>query len=136
MPIEDSLVKSYSNEGLRKAIERRKHALESAEKSVENLKADLRQLEAESIRRDFSLYWDKHPDLTPVNLGDWVMVTPEIVAKYGGGEKAVGTTMTVKKLSIDDMQNVQVDLGAFVWPAIEEVCSMRKAYLDAHPIHA
>lgn len=104
---------------------------------IEGAKLKKRIYEVELNQRKMKIYWDKHPDLTPVSIGDLVMITLEIVESLGGAKSAVGQKISIKKLTINDMQEVSVDLGTFARPSIEDVCSMRKAYLEvmAHKAH-
>lgn len=96
----------------------------------------LKTVQAELDRRALAAYWQAHPELLRVNVGDKVLVT-EASFKVGDSDP-VGSVNTVKSAYFryhgqwGCMIKLDMTWGE-VFRDLETVSDMRRAYLQAHP---
>lgn len=100
------------------------------------------ELEAEIARRQLAAYWAAHPELTPVNVGDKLVLTTALFAfrQQTGGwpkyeESRVHNGDECKVVSMDnDFQWFTIEIAD--WQVgnvpMDVVQHMRRAYLAAH----
>ena len=118
---------------LRDEIQRITRLAENHESIAAGHRREIAAIQAEIARRELDAYWEAHPQLTRVAVGDKVVVTAEIVDKYGGGNEAVGKVITVRSINLEYADTTAVSFGVKSDVSIAEASGMRSAYLAAHP---
>lgn len=109
---------------------------DAAQKQVERYAGEIAVIEAELACRRLAAYWEAHPELTRVAVGDRLLVTEEFIESKKGlyrvnpKEWSLGVQCVVSYINSEDGG---VDFGGTTTGSIPllAMVAMRRAYLES-----
>ncbi len=103
-----------------------------AEDTIKDARKRLSDVQAELDRRQLAAFWQQHPELVPVAVGDKLLVTQEAYDSKVLFEFPMGSIISFDKVDIFDTHlsyNLHSHTGVWLFDSGEIVNNMRRTYL-------